>query len=499
MGATIFATVILLGFPLFLVTTVVLARRLRQAKKQVERYKPIVDIEHQVAEAQRQHSQEVAELEELRKQHQRHEHEHSQRLQSIQAHAQVAAAQEAERTQAQHVEAHSALQQLQQQLAELNRQLHHAEECTELSESGLLAPRFDFGEAVEYKARLEQARAEQERMVKAKKAAVCHAAWTIGGSRAEGKKTTDKILKLMLRAFSGECDALVAKVRFKNAAPFEAKMYRSWEAINKLGTGFTCAITIEYLKLKVQELHLTHEYQEKLQAEREEQRALREQMRDEERASKEIERAQREAEQDEARYEKALERVRAEAEHAAGAQQQRLLEQIAELQQKVAEAEERRQRAVSMAEQTKAGHVYVLSNVGAFGEKVFKVGMTRRIEPQDRVNELGDASVPFPFDIHALIRTDDAPGLEKALHALLDSTRLNKVNRRKEFFSVSLERIEELVRNHHGEFQLTQHAEAMEYRKSLALAQAQEQGPANDAVPDGDAKPETGELRVSAG
>jgi hypothetical protein len=277
-------------------------------------------------------------------------------------------------------------------------------------------------------------------------------------------------LKLMLRAFNGESDALIAKVRYDNAKAYEQRLRKSWESINKLGLGFSCAISSQFLALKVHELHVTHEYQEKLQAEREEQRALREQMRDEERAQRELERVQRDAEQEEARYAKALERAREDAQRAAGAQQLKLLEQIGELEQKVREAEEKRQRAISQAQLTKAGYVYILSNIGSFGEQMFKIGMTRRLDPQDRVDELGDASVPFPFDVHALIRADDAPALERALHGLFEEARVNRINRRKEFFRVTLEQIETVVRQHCGEFKLTQYAEALEYRKSLAMA-----------------------------
>jgi hypothetical protein len=315
-------------------------------------------------------------------------------------------------------------------------------------------------------------RDQQSATVKAGRAAVCSSEWTISGSRAEGKKVTEKILKLMLRAFNGECDALIAKVRYDNLRSFEDRIRKSRESINKLGAGFTCSITDEYLDLKLHELHLTHEYQEKLQAEREEQRALREQMREEERAQKEIERAQREAEQEEERFSRALDKARQEAEKAVGEKQHRLLEQVRELEQKVLDAEAKRQRAISMAQLTKSGHVYILSNVGSFGEHIFKIGMTRRIVPQDRVDELGDASVPFAFDVHAMICAPNAPALEKALHDLLDHRRLNRINRRKEFFHVTLEEIESVVRQHHGEFRLTRLAEAAEYRKSLAAAQA---------------------------
>lgn len=194
-------------------------------------------------------------------------------------------------------------------------------------------------------------------------------------------------------------------------------------------------------------------------------------MREEERAQKEFERAQREAEQEEERYSRALDRARQDAENAVGAKQQKLLEQVRELEQKLLDAEQRRQRAVSMAQLTKTGHVYILSNIGSFGEHIYKVGMTRRLDPQERVDELGDASVPFAFDVHAMISAPNAPALEKALHDLLDERRLNKINRRKEFFHVTLEEIEHVVRRHHGDFKLTRQAEAAEYRKSLVVAQ----------------------------
>lgn len=414
-----------LGLPGSTITAFVVWRKLRQARRDLERFRPIMNVEDRVREVE-----------------------------------------------GGYMRLRAATIDLQQQRDALAGELATLEHTAELREVGLLAPRYNFGEAVEYKARLDQLRDQQASSVKDGRAAVCSAEWTISGSRSEGKKTTAKILKLMLRAFNGECDALIAKVRHDNVASFDDRIRKSWESINKLGAGFSCSITPEYLALKVQELHLTHEYLEKLQAEREEQRALREQMREEERAQKEYERAQREAEQEEQRYARALERARQEAEHAVGAKQRKLLDQMRDLEQKLREAEERKQRAVSMAQLTRAGHVYILSNIGSFGEHVFKVGMTRRLEPQERVDELGDASVPFAFDVHAMISTTNAPALEKILHDLLDARRLNKINRRKEFFHVTLEEIEQVVRQHHGEFRLTRHAEAVEYRKSLAITQA---------------------------
>lgn len=144
-------------------------------------------------------------------------------------------------------------------------------------------------------------------------------------------------------------------------------------------------------------------------------------------------------------------------------------EEIAMLQQKLAEAEARSQRAISQAQLTKAGNVYVISNIGAFGENVFKIGVTRRLEPFDRVAELADASVPFPFDVHMMIASDDAPALEHALHKRFRNQQLNKTNPKKEFFRASIEDIAAVVRECHGKVEYTATPEALQYRQSLEM------------------------------
>jgi hypothetical protein len=149
--------------------------------------------------------------------------------------------------------------------------------------------------------------------------------------------------------------------------------------------------------------------------------------------------------------------------------------EVERLQARLAEAEEKSKRAISMAQQTKAGNVYIISNIGSFGEGVFKVGMTRRLEPQERIDELGSASVPFPFDVHMMVTCDDAPALENALHRALFSRRINKARPRKEFFKSSIEEISELVRAHHGVVEYLAEPEALEYRQSLTM-------PADDAA-----------------
>jgi len=136
------------------------------------------------------------------------------------------------------------------------------------------------------------------------------------------------------------------------------------------------------------------------------------------------------------------------------------------------EAKEK-ERSISQAQLTKAGYVYVISNIGSFGENVFKVGMTRRLEPQERVDELGDASVPFQFDVHAMIYRENAPEFETELHQELEPFRVNKINPRKEFFRVSLAEIEKIAQKYKADVAITKLAEAKEYRQSLAIEQQQ--------------------------
>lgn len=150
----------------------------------------------------------------------------------------------------------------------------------------------------------------------------------------------------------------------------------------------------------------------------------------------------------------------------------KFLLQLGDLRERLQTAEEKNQRAISMAQQTKAGNVYVISNVGSFGDDVYKIGMTRRLEPLDRIRELGDASVPFEFDVHALIYSDDAPGLERQLHRRFLKLQMNKVNPRKEFFKVGIADIKDAVTHLGITAKWTMAAEARQYRESIAIIEA---------------------------
>ncbi|MCY6488992.1 DUF4041 domain-containing protein [Leptolyngbya sp. GGD] len=366
-------------------------------------------------------------------------------------------------------------------VAVLRTKLRELEEQDFVEEFGFYDSKYDFQEAIEYKQRLDVIRAQQKQMIKDKTAAICSTEWSVSGSLKEGKKMTDNFLRLVLRAFNGESEAAVMKVKYNNVQTMEKRIRKAFDELNKLSQTTYCKITPQYFDLKLQELWLTHEYQEKKYQEQEEQRAIREQMREEERALRELEKAKQEAEREEKRYQEALEKARKDVENATGKAQEKLLAQIEELQQRLIEAEAIRQRAMSQAQMTKSGYVYIISNIGSFGDHVYKIGMTRRLDPLDRVKELGDASVPFPFDVHAMINCANAPELESRLHKRFDARRMNKANGRKEFFRVSIEEIVKAVgeidtelRTCKSEIKFTKVAEATEYRKTLAQEREQQ-------------------------
>jgi multidrug efflux pump subunit AcrA (membrane-fusion protein) len=201
--------------------------------------------------------------------------------------------------------------------------------------------------------------------------------------------------------------------------------------------------------------------------EREEQARIKAQIREEQQREREIQRELERADKEQAVVREALARALAKAEDEHSAEVESLRARLAEL--------EAKKRAISQAQLTKAGHVYVISNIGSFGEGVFKIGMTRRLEPIDRVKELGDASVPFPFDVHMMISCDNAPTLETALHQRFLKQQINKTNPRKEFFKTDIEAIVQVVREHHGEVEFTADAEALQYHQSLTMSDEDQQ------------------------
>ena len=329
-----------------------------------------------------------------------------------------------------------------------------------------LAEDFGYTEAGQ---QLKLARENSTRMINAGTAAVCDYA------QASRKDTA---IAFVIDAFNGKVDSILSKVKKDNYGTLEQKIKDAYELVNFNGRAFRNAvITPEYLAARLEELKWGVRAQELKAQAQEEQRRLREQIREEERARREYEKAMKDAAKEEEMLRKAMEKAQKQIESANEANRAEYESKLEELKQKLAEAEERGQRALSMAQQTKHGNVYVISNLGSFGENVYKVGMTRRLDPLDRVRELGDASVPFPFDVHAIIESDDAPSLETSLHKALSLMQVNKVNPRKEFFRVTISDIKAMVEKMGLTTSWTMDAAAAEYRETLAIEDAMKNDP----------------------
>lgn len=351
----------------------------------------------------------------------------------------------------------------------LRKEISLYESKLDLIEFGIYEPVYDFEKSDDYRIEQNKIIEKQKDLVRFEKAARCTVDWTIDGSVAKGRANTKKFIKLVLRAFNGECNSFIAKVKWNNVNQMKERINKSFEAINKLGENSAVFIEKEYLDLKIKELILEYEFQAKRQEEKEELRAIQEEIREEEKARREYEQAQREAEKEELNYQKALEKARKELDIAIGDKHEKLQAQIEKLEEELHLAQEKKERALSMAQQTKRGHVYIISNIGSFGENVYKIGMTRRLEPIDRVKELGDASVPFQFDVHAMIYSDEARTLENELHKAFSNRKVNMLNYRKEFFNVTLEEIESKISELGFEAEFTILPEAMQYRETLAI------------------------------
>lgn len=339
-----------------------------------------------------------------------------------------------------------------------------------LQSFGLYKPRYALENSDAYRARLEVVRAKQAALVKAGRAATCPQSWTVNNSKAEGERMIRDYSKLVVRSFNNECDAAIVDVKFSNVESIEKRIRKAFDALNKLTDRMSIQLSPDYLGLKLEELYLCHEYQVKKQEEKEEQKRLREQLREEARVAREIEEAKEKLAKEQKHFAQALAaldarlKTAAEMERAALEQERaKVLEKLDGVARDMLDVEKREQN-------TRAGYVYVISNIGAFGENVYKIGVTRRLEPRERIDELGDSSVPFEFDIHALIFSDDAPKLETALHQAFAKRKLNMVNARREFFNVSLEEIEAVVKTNFSKpVEFARVADAADYRQSLKL------------------------------
>lgn len=278
----------------------------------------------------------------------------------------------------------------------------------------------------------------------------------------------DYVIKVLISSLNLEYNNLIASVKWDNVLKYEERMINLFNKHNNFLVKIGLGVSKVFLNLKIKELKVTHEYALMKYEEEEERKRINEMIKEENKAIREYEVLKNKIEKEETIYQNTLEKIKKKLLLSSGVDKLVYEEQIKDLEEKITKLEEEKERAISLAQQTKKGYVYIISNVGSFGENVYKIGMTRRLDPLDRVKELGDASVPFSFDIHALISSDDAPTLEYSLHKKFENKRLNLINNRKEFFNVNLDEIENECMNLGCKFTLTKAAKADEYFESLA-------------------------------
>ena len=336
------------------------------------------------------------------------------------------------------------IQKLEAEIDDRKRQIVRLDGDISVQEYGLYTPNYVFANSDHYKEKLALVREQQKDAIKDDKACSGNTNWTVNDSKSKGQAMVRDMKKLLLRAFNVECDDIVANVKVSNFDKSVERIHKISQQISKLGSIMSIKITPLYIALKIEEVKLALDFQQKKQEEKERLKELKEQQKEAAKVQKEIEEERKKLAKEQAQYQNALSNLLAQIEK--NGENADLLAKKEELEKQLGEIEKAVEDVDYRAANQKAGYVYIISNIGSFGENVYKIGMTRRLNPQERIDELGDASVPFNFDVHALIFTEDAPGLENALHHAFEQQKLNKVNARREFFNVSLDEIKAEVR-----------------------------------------------------
>ena len=283
------------------------------------------------------------------------------------------------------------------------------------------------------------------------------------------KRDTKKQIKQILRAFNTESDYYISKVTSKTIDTYRKKIMNSFENLNKLFEIDGVSLDKSYLELKLEHLSIIYQYQVKKEAEKELLKAQKEEIKEQQRVEKELQDAKKKIEKEELQFNNEMKKMLDYLSRANNDVERNIYaDKIKELEEQINKLKSDKENVELRQSNTRAGFVYIISNIGSFGENIYKIGMTRRLEPMNRINELGSASVPFKFDVHAIIFSEDAPTLETTLHRHFKDKEINKVNPRKEFYKVDLEEIKRIV---HEKFNNTvtfyDEPEAFEYRESL--------------------------------
>lgn len=356
------------------------------------------------------------------------------------------------------------------EIAAVKKELFDINDELMMQSFGFYTPKYDCMNSEEYASRIKENREKQKAQVKAKTALSYYDEWVLDGSRSKGRALNNDNMKMVLRAFNNECDVLINKVKFNNIDKIAEQIQKCAVAIDKLNQRNRISIKSNYIALKVQELELVHEYRVKKQEEKEAIKAARAEEREQAKLQKEIAEARKAILKEQSHYTAERERLVAQLQSADDSEKDLIQEKLNNINLQLGEIEKNIKEIDYREANQRAGYVYVISNIGSFGEGIYKIGMTRRLDPQDRVDELGDASVPFTFDVHAMIFSDDAPKLEAALHNAFEDKKVNLINGRKEFFKVSLDEIEKVIKDNHDKLiEFKKIPDAEQYRESLLI------------------------------
>lgn len=322
----------------------------------------------------------------------------------------------------------------------------------------------------ECKDKLAMLRLEYKEFLKEESAVIVDNSVYIG----EKKKRLNDNIRQILRCFNSEASSIVLSVTVSNIEKMRGSLTKAFETINNIFATDGLSLSKQLLELRLKELNLVYSYHKKKELELEEQKAIRAQMVEEEKVRREIEREKAKLEKEESQFKNEVDKLMKYLSKSSDEVEKQLyIDKIKELEEKLKLLEKDKENILQREQNTRAGFVYIISNIGSFGENIYKIGMTRRLEPMDRVKELGDASVPFEFDVHAMIFSEDAPTLETTLHNTFKNHQVNLVNPRKEFYNVSLDEIEKVVKeNYNTTVTFTHIAEAAQYRESVKIRES---------------------------
>ena len=366
------------------------------------------------------------------------------------------------------------LAQKRNELAQLNEEIAVANGNLNLQEFGFFERQYSFSDSTKYKDKLDSLRMQQKSMVKNGAAGRIITPMLLDNSKSKGKAMQNQLIKAALRGFNGEADALLVKVSVVNVDNKIKALRKVFEQLNKMYSRNLIEITYPYLDLKIEELRLAAEYELQKQEEKELLREQREKEREDKKLQAEIKAKRKQLEKDRDHFKNMVAKVTELLKEAKNDEVDELKRQLAEYQDKLSELDEIEEDIDYRESHATAGYVYVISNIGSFGEDVYKIGVTRRLEPLERIRELSSASVPFQFDVHALIFSEEAFALETELHNQLANYKVNKVNGRKEYFKDSFEEIRNILATHKElTVELNEDAEAFEYRQTKAIEDKQ--------------------------